>query len=66
MAGILWKAKKPSMPAVPPPLALPQVGPEVEDLAMRQARQRAGFQKTLITGNLEPAPTGKKRLLGGG
>jgi hypothetical protein len=58
--------KAPKMPAVPPPPPIPQAGTSAMDLAQQQAQQRAGFQKTILTGDLEPKPTGKKKLLGGG
>ena len=60
----LFGGKQKPMPAVPPPAAIPVVGPDTEDSAMKSAKQRAGYQKTIITGDLTPN-TGKKRLLGG-
>ena len=56
--------KSPKAPAVPPPPPTPDVGPQVEDQAGLAAKRRAGYQKTILAGNLEPADTGKKRLLG--
>jgi len=49
---------------VPPPQAIPEVGPEVSDWAMKQARRRSGYMKTFLTGALVPQNTGKKTTLG--
>ena len=56
--------KKAPTPKVPPPPAIPEVGEEVEDYAMRAARRRQGFPSTIITGQLTPVSTGKKTVLG--
>jgi len=55
------KAVKPSPP--PPPAAIPEVAPEAEDTAIKRARRRGGFRKTMLTGALSPS-TGKKTTLG--
>jgi len=65
MGALFSKPKKPEMPVVPPPPAIPEVGPEVPDYAAKLARKRAGFRSTILTGNLTPMDTGKKQLLGG-
>ena len=66
MAGLFGKPKKPPPPPpVPPPPPIPEVGPDVGEEAALRARRRKGFRRTILTGALEPAPAGKKRLLGG-
>lgn len=55
------KAVKP--PPVPPPAAIPEVGPEPAEEAVRRARRRRGWQRTIITGSLEPMAK-KKTVLG--
>ena len=66
MSFLFSKPKRaPPPPPVPPPPPIPEVGPETEDFAARLARRRAGFRRTIVTGALEPMPTGRKRLLGG-
>lgn len=62
MSKLFSKPKAPPVPKVPPPAAVPEVGPETEDFAAKQARSRSGFQKTIITGDLEPAKKGKTLL----
>ncbi len=66
MAGLFSKPKAPKLPPVPPPAAIPQTGSEASDLAERQAQRRAGIAQTILTGDLETKPTGRRRLLGGG
>lgn len=46
------------------PRAIPEVGAEPEEYAKRRHLRRRGRRKTVITGTLEPEPTGKKRVLG--
>jgi hypothetical protein len=53
-----------TMPDVPAPPAIPVVDDETGDEAISSARKRSGYQKTIITGALEPKPTGKKTVLG--
>lgn len=53
-----------SAPHVPNPPPIPEVGPETEDWAQKQARRKQGFSKTIITGELVPMGTGKKTVLG--
>jgi len=55
------KAVKPPPP--PPPAAIPGEAPEAGETAIRRARRRGGFQKTMLTGALSPT-TGKKTTLG--
>lgn len=52
-------------PAVPPPAAIPEVGVETEEQAMKRARRRKGFESTLMTGSLTPRATDRKTTLGG-
>lgn len=62
MSNLFKKPKIPSTPAVPPPAPVP----EVEEEGIRKyMRRRRGRAQTIITGELEPAYTGKKLLLGG-
>ncbi len=64
MRGIFGgKPKKVTPPPVPEPAAIPEVTPEVEDTAIKKARRRKGFAKTIITGSLEPTPK-KRTVLG--
>ncbi len=48
-------------PPVPPPLAIPEVGEETEDIARR--KRPRGRRETFLTGDLVPE-TEKKRFLG--
>lgn len=52
----------PQMPPLPPPAAIPQVGPEPGDWATRLAKRRAGFAKTILTGELQTTKAGKTLL----
>lgn len=64
--GLTKKPKPVAPPPLPPepaPAAIPEVGLEVEGAAVRKARRRKGFARTILTGALEPA-TKKKTLLG--
>lgn len=63
--SFLFSTPKTKTQAVPPPPAIPEVDTNASDFAAKKARRRSGFEKTLITGDLTPMPTGKKRLLGG-
>lgn len=63
MGGVFSKPKKPKPPPIPSAPALPEVGPEVSESAVRQARRRGGFEKTIITGELEPKKK-KRTVLG--
>jgi hypothetical protein len=63
--NLFTKPKQPSMPPVPAPPAVPQPDAAVEDLTMKRAKKRSGFEQTILTGALVPTGTGKKTLLGG-
>lgn len=66
MGGLFGKPKAvapPPLPPVPAPAAIPEVTEEAGEAAVRKARRRRGFAKTIVTGALEPA-TKKKTLLG--
>jgi hypothetical protein len=65
MNFLFGHVSSPKVPKVSPPPALPQTQGDMSDLAMQLAKKRSGFEKTIVAGNLQPAPTGKKRLLGG-
>ena len=66
MGGLLSrpKSKKPVLPKQQPPPAIPEEMPETEEGAMRKARRRKGFARTILTGALSPEMPGKKSLLG--
>ena len=51
-------------PPVPEPEALPIVSDEAEDFTMKQAVANSGYAGTILTGNLTPKSTGKKKTLG--
>lgn len=59
------KPSKPKLPPIPPAQAIPEVGPEAEDSAIRRARRRSGYFKTILAGALSPASGGKTTLGGG-
>lgn len=61
MSGLLEKPQPVQAPKVPPPLAVPEVGGEVEDIARR--KRPRGRRETFLTGDLVPE-TEKKRVLG--
>jgi len=64
MGGLFGgKKKSPKPQAVPAPQAIPEVGDEAGEDAVRKAMKRSGFRRTILTGALEPN-TGKKTLLG--
>jgi hypothetical protein len=66
MAGLFGgggSSKAPPLPPVPPPPVIPQQSAAATDQV--PAARTNGFQKTILTGDLEPTPTGKKTLLGG-
>ncbi len=65
MGGLFGGAPRPvTAPVVPPPPAVPDVGPEVGDIARR--KRPRGRRETFLTGDLEPMDLGKAGLLGGG
>jgi len=41
-------------PSVMPPVQIPEVSKEPEDWAVKQAKRRRGFEKTLLTGAKTP------------
>ena len=62
MSGLLsGGAKEVKAPSPLPPVAIPEVGEEVKDIARR--KRPRGFEETFLTGELTPK-TGKKRFLG--
>ena len=69
MGGFLGIGSKPKAVAPPPlppppePPAAPEVMEEAGEAAVRKARRRRGYAKTIVTGALEPA-TKKRTLLG--
>lgn len=66
MSGLFSKPKSVKAPAVlaPPVIPSPDTAGGASDMAIKQATQRSGLQKTMLTGDLTPAETGKKKLLG--
>ena len=65
MGNLFSKPKSAKPPRIPPAQAIPSVDAVVEDDTMSRARKRSGFRKTILTGDLSPEGTGKKKLLGG-
>lgn len=64
MGGVFGgKPKKVTPPPVPPPAAIPEVAEEAGETAIKRARRKKGYAKTIITGSLEPAAK-KRTLLG--
>lgn len=62
MSGLFGKGpKEVKAPSPLPPVAIPEVGEEVKDIARR--RRPRGFEETFLTGELVPE-TGRKRFLG--
>lgn len=57
------RAKTVKPPPLPAPAAIPEVGPEAGETAIKKARRRRGYAKTIVTGALEP-PARKKTVLG--
>ena len=62
-------AKTPKPPPVPPPPAVPTTDVNAADAAAKDARRRAGFTSTLLTGAKGPLQSGgsgpgKKSILG--
>ena len=55
------KAVKPPPP--PPPTAMPGEALEAGEAAIRRARRRGGYRRTILTGALSPT-TGRKTTLG--
>ena len=55
----------PPTPPVPPPAQMPVTTPDAADYAAQEIRRRRGFEKTILTGDLEPL-TQKKTILGAG
>ncbi len=56
------KPSKPKLPPPPDPQAIPEVGPEAEESAIRRARGRSGFFRTILAGALAPGGGGKTTL----
>jgi hypothetical protein len=52
-------------PPVAEPAAIPEVGVETEETAMKRARRRKGFEATLSTGLLTSKKTNRLTTLGG-
>lgn len=48
------KPSKPKLPPPPDPIAIPEVGEETKDTALRRARGRKGFFRTILAGALAP------------
>lgn len=61
----MGKPPKVKAPPVPAPQAIPTVGEDTQDEAIKKARRASGYSKTIVTGSLAPQSTGKKALLGG-
>jgi hypothetical protein len=61
-----WRFKGGAKPLPPPPpAAIPEVGQETPEAAIRKVRRRKGFKSALtMGGELAPMNTGKKIQLG--
>jgi len=59
-----FKGDSAKIPPPPAPAPIPVIANEVEDFAMKEERNKSGFRKTFLTGNLTPKSTGKKTTLG--
>ena len=57
------KAASINLPRPAPLPSIPQIQPETTDFALRAAKKRKGFSRTILTGALSPT-TEKKQLLG--
>jgi hypothetical protein len=54
--------KMPSLPAVPEPPSIREMGPEPGDWQAKLAKRRRGFARTVLTGELAPTLGGKSLL----
>lgn len=63
MGGLFSTPRPVTAPALPPPAAIPDVGPEVGDIARR--KRPRGRRETFLTGDLVPMNLGKAELFGG-
>lgn len=63
MGGILGGGKKVKAPVAKKVEPLPEITTEAEDAALQKAAGGGGFADAVITGNLIPKSTGKKRIL---
>lgn len=63
MGGLFAKPKVVKPPPVPPPAAIPEAAVEAGETAVKRARRRKGYARTVITGALQPEPK-KKTILG--
>ncbi len=62
MGGLVGKKVKSPTPAKVSPA--PTITTEAEDEALRKASGGGGFAAQILTGNLIPESTGKKRIFG--
>jgi hypothetical protein len=62
MGKILGSGPKP--PPTPQPQAMPEVGIETSDAAIRRQRRKSGFEATLMGGGSLTPKTGLKTVLG--
>ncbi len=60
MSGLFDSGKPVTAPKPKPPIAVPEVGEEVKDIAKR--KRPRGRQEAVITGTLVPELTGKTTL----
>ncbi len=71
MGGLFSKPKAPKIPPAPappppppPPDPLPTVSSDTGDAEVKKTQRRSGYSKTIVTGALTPAESGKKKVLG--
>ena len=60
MGGLFGDDKAVTAPKPKPPIAVPETGEEVKDIARR--RRPRGRQEAVLTGSLVPETTGKSTL----
>lgn len=61
MGGIFGGGGGVHTPPPQPPAAIPQIGVEGEDWALRKAKRGKGFESTILAGDLSPQ-AGKTKL----
>ena len=63
MGSLFSSPKSQPTPDVPPPVAVPDIDPNVGDVARKRAKSRKGFRQSILAGSLAPQ-SGGNQLLG--